>query len=153
MIRKIIISVSMMWLCQICYGAPANSLSYGNSWMCKNGFKKVGDTCEKVYVPTNAIAFGDTWMCKNGFKKVDSGCVVMNEQEKLNQLHELAKIRARSRNHYSQDNCESLSSYASDAETYARRAQNASDFDECSDYARKAKNYASDAYSYANSCY
>ena len=52
----------------------------------------------------------------------------------------------------SSSDCSSLASLADDAESYAGRAYNASDFDECTDYARQAQNAASDAASYANSC-
>lgn len=43
-------------------------------------------------------------------------------------------------------------SAADDAYTYARRGYSASDLDNLHYYARKAKNAAGDAYSYASSC-
>jgi hypothetical protein len=42
--------------------------------MCQNGYKKIDNTCQKIYVPNNAIAVGDIWMCKNGFEKIGNEC-------------------------------------------------------------------------------
>ncbi len=103
-------------------------------------------------VPANAIPYGDGWLCKDGYKRNGNSCVLMSKQEKIDQLKKIDKLKEIVRRSYAIDNCSTLSDYASYAERYARRAQNASDFDECSDYARKAKNYASDAYSQTCKC-
>jgi len=53
---------------------PENAIRYGNQWICKNGYKKAGNKCQKIYTPSNAIAIGDDWICRNGYKKVGNTC-------------------------------------------------------------------------------
>jgi hypothetical protein len=56
------------------FAGPPHSISIGNEWMCENGYKKVGNSCEKIFVPKYGVAVGDTWMCQNGYKKVGNSC-------------------------------------------------------------------------------
>ena len=51
-------------------GPPANSWVSGSNWYCNDGYKKVGNSCEKLNVPRNAWVSGSNWYCNDGFKKV-----------------------------------------------------------------------------------
>jgi hypothetical protein len=53
---------------------PANSYVLGSSWYCNDGYKKVGNTCEKVKNPANSYVLGPNWYCNDGYKKVGSAC-------------------------------------------------------------------------------
>ena len=54
---------------------PANAYSIKDQWYCNNGYKKVGNSCEPISVPANASAIKDQWYCNNGYKKVGNSCV------------------------------------------------------------------------------
>ncbi len=53
---------------------PANSWVLGSNWYCNDGYKKVGNSCEKLNVPSNAWVSGSNWYCNDGFKKVGDQC-------------------------------------------------------------------------------
>jgi hypothetical protein len=59
-------------------GPPANSWVSGSSWYCNDGYKKVGNSCEKLIVPRNAWVSGSNWYCNDGFRKVGDECVALN---------------------------------------------------------------------------
>lgn len=59
-------------------GPPANSWVSGSNWYCNNGYKKVGNSCEKLNVPRNAWVSGSNWYCNDGFKKVGDQCEALN---------------------------------------------------------------------------
>lgn len=54
--------------------APPNSFVSGDKWYCKDGYRKVGETCEQVKAPPNSFVSGDKWYCKDGFRKVGDSC-------------------------------------------------------------------------------
>lgn len=53
---------------------PANSYISGSNWYCNNGYKKIGNQCEKVQNPLNSYVSGASWYCNNGYKKVGTSC-------------------------------------------------------------------------------
>jgi len=58
---------------------PSENRYYiGSQWFCNNGYEKVGDACQKIYVPQNAHAIGSQWFCNNGFKRVGNSCEKIN---------------------------------------------------------------------------
>ena len=59
-------------------GPPANSWVSGSNWYCNDGYKKVGNSCEKLNVPRNAWVSGSNWYCNDGFKKVGDQCEALN---------------------------------------------------------------------------
>ena len=59
-------------------GPPANSWVSGSNWYCNDGYKKVGNSCEKLNVPRNAWVYGSNWYCNDGFKKVGDQCEALN---------------------------------------------------------------------------
>lgn len=59
-------------------GPPANSWVSGSSWYCNDGYKKVGNSCEKLLVPPNAWVSGSNWYCNDGFQKVENQCVALD---------------------------------------------------------------------------
>ncbi|MEO3691353.1 peptidoglycan-binding domain-containing protein [Roseateles sp. DJS-2-20] len=59
-------------------GPPANSWVSGSNWYCNDGYKKVGNSCEKLVVPRNAWVSGSNWYCNDGFRKVGDQCVALN---------------------------------------------------------------------------
>ena len=59
-------------------GPPANSWVSGSSWYCNDGYKKVGNSCEKLVVPRNAWISGSNWYCNDGFRKIGDQCVALN---------------------------------------------------------------------------
>jgi hypothetical protein len=71
--------------------APANAYVLGDKWYCNNGFRKVGNQCNRINVPANAYVLGDKWYCNNGFRKVGNQCNRINvpafiTRPKLNML-------------------------------------------------------------------
>ena len=72
--RLPLIIFALFFLAYDAFAAPPHSINLGDTWMCQNGYKKVGEACQKINVPDNAIAVGDTWMCRYGFKKIGNGC-------------------------------------------------------------------------------
>ncbi len=54
--------------------APANSFVSGSNWYCKDGYSKVGNSCERVEAPANSFVSGSNWYCKDGYKKVGNSC-------------------------------------------------------------------------------
>lgn len=58
--------------------APPNSWVSGSAWYCNDGYKKVGNSCEKMVVPGNAWVSGSNWYCKDGFRKFGDQCVALN---------------------------------------------------------------------------
>jgi hypothetical protein len=58
--------------------APANAYVLGDKWYCNNGFRKVGNQCNRINVPANAYVLGDKWYCNNGFRKVGNQCNRIN---------------------------------------------------------------------------
>lgn len=59
-------------------GPPANSWVSGSNWYCNDGYKRVGNSCEKLNVPRNAWVSGSNWYCNDGFKKVGDQCEALN---------------------------------------------------------------------------
>ena len=59
-------------------GPPANSWVSGSNWYCNDGYKKVGNSCEKLNVPRNAWVSGSNWYCNDGFRKVGDQCEALN---------------------------------------------------------------------------
>ncbi|MBX7134230.1 MAG: peptidoglycan-binding protein [Fimbriimonadaceae bacterium] len=59
-------------------GPPPNSWVSGSSWYCNDGYKKVGNSCEKLIVPRNAWVSGSNWYCNDGFRKIGDQCVALN---------------------------------------------------------------------------
>ena len=59
-------------------GPPANSWASGSNWYCNDGYKKVGNSCERLNVPRNAWVSGSNWYCNDGFRKVGDQCVALN---------------------------------------------------------------------------
>ena len=57
---------------------PANSWVSGSNWYCNDGYKKVGNSCEKLAVPRNAWVSGSNWYCNDGFRKVGDQCIALN---------------------------------------------------------------------------
>ena len=59
--------------------APPNSQidGYGSGWVCKRGFRQVGNGCVPVQLPENAQidGYGSGWVCKRGFRQVGNECV------------------------------------------------------------------------------
>lgn len=72
--RPYLIVFAVFFLTHNVLANPKNSIHIGNTWMCQNGYKKVGETCKKIFVPDNAIAVGSNWMCQNGYKKTSNSC-------------------------------------------------------------------------------
>ncbi|WP_299237109.1 hypothetical protein [uncultured Halomonas sp.] len=56
------------------YASPPNSHTMGGMWFCNEGFKRVGDSCERLSVPRNAHVMGNMWFCNEGFKRVGNSC-------------------------------------------------------------------------------
>lgn len=56
--------------------APANSWVYGSNWYCNDGYRQNGNTCEKVVAPANSWVYGSNWYCDDGYKQVGNKCVV-----------------------------------------------------------------------------
>lgn len=54
--------------------APLNATVYGSSWYCNDGYKQVGNVCEKVVAPSNATIYGSSWYCNDGYKQVNNSC-------------------------------------------------------------------------------
>lgn len=59
-------------------GPPANSWVSGSNWYCNDGYKKVGNSCEKLNVPRNAWVSGSNWYCNDGYRKVGERCERLN---------------------------------------------------------------------------
>ncbi len=59
---------------------PANAWVYGSEWYCNDGYWKVGDRCEKLSVPANAWVYGSEWYCNDGYRKAGDGCVSIFEK-------------------------------------------------------------------------
>jgi len=59
-------------------GPPANSWVSGSNWYCNDGYKKVGNSCEKLVVPRNAWVSGSNWYCNDGFRKAGDQCIALN---------------------------------------------------------------------------
>ena len=59
-------------------GPPANSWASGSNWYCNDGYKKVGNSCERLNVPRNAWVSGSNWYCNDGFRKVGDQCEALN---------------------------------------------------------------------------
>ena len=59
-------------------GPPANSWVSGSNWYCNDGYKKVGNSCEKLNVPRNAWVSGSNWYCNDGFRKAGDQCEALN---------------------------------------------------------------------------
>lgn len=59
-------------------GPPANSWISGSNWYCNDGYKKVGNSCERLNVPRNAWVSGSNWHCNDGFRKVGDQCEALN---------------------------------------------------------------------------
>ena len=57
---------------------PANSWVSGSNWYCNDGYKKVGNSCEKLAVPRNAWVSGSNWYCNDGFRKAGDQCIALN---------------------------------------------------------------------------
>lgn len=57
---------------------PANSWASGSNWYCNDGYKKVGNSCEKLNVPRNAWVSGSNWYCNDGFRKAGDQCEALN---------------------------------------------------------------------------
>jgi len=55
-------------------GFPANSWVSGSQWFCNDGYRKVGESCEKVNAPANAWVTGSNWFCNDGYRKVGESC-------------------------------------------------------------------------------
>ena len=45
-------------------GARQPIRGYQACWYCNDGYKKVGNSCEKLLVPPNAWVSGSNWYCK-----------------------------------------------------------------------------------------
>ena len=75
--RLPLIIFALFFLAYDALAAPRHSINLGNTWMCQNGYKKVGEACQKINVPDNAVAVDDKWMCKNGYKKIENSCKKM----------------------------------------------------------------------------
>ena len=56
------------------YSIPKNAYRIGNTWYCKEGYRKVGNECVKLNVPENAYVSGNAWYCKEGFRRVGNEC-------------------------------------------------------------------------------
>jgi hypothetical protein len=50
---------------------------YGNGWVCKRGYHRVGNDCVPVVIPKNAVlnVYGNGWVCKRGYHRVGNDCV------------------------------------------------------------------------------
>ncbi len=59
-------------------GPPANSWVSGSNWYCNDGYRKVGNNCEKLSVPRNAWVSGSNWYCNDGFRKAGDECEALN---------------------------------------------------------------------------
>lgn len=59
-------------------GPPVNSWASGSNWYCNDGYKKVGNSCERLNVPRNAWVSGSNWYCNDGFRKVGDQCEALN---------------------------------------------------------------------------
>ncbi|WP_157826488.1 MULTISPECIES: hypothetical protein [Halomonadaceae] len=53
---------------------PPNSRSLGDSWICNEGYQRVGNSCERLSVPDNARVLGNMWMCNEGYQRVGNSC-------------------------------------------------------------------------------
>ena len=70
---------------------PTNAHASGSSWACNTGYKKLGSTCNKIYVPKNASLSGSSWKCNTGFTKDGNSC---NKVEvSIDYIAELKKIK------------------------------------------------------------
>lgn len=56
---------------------PTNAHASGSSWACNTGYKKVGNMCNKIYIPKNATLSGTSWKCNYGYTKIDTSCQVV----------------------------------------------------------------------------
>ena len=61
-------------------GSPANSWVSGSVWYCNDGYRKVGDKCEKLNVPANAWVSGSVWYCNDGYRKAGDTCISIFEK-------------------------------------------------------------------------
>ena len=50
--------------------------TFGDSWKCERGFKRVEDECQSVEVPEHAFLshYGDVWTCERSFRRVEDEC-------------------------------------------------------------------------------
>jgi len=70
---------------------PANAYKSGNTWYCKNGYKKTGNACTKIVsnnikIPANAYKSGNTWYCNSGYIKKGNVCdKVVSDAKSSNQ--------------------------------------------------------------------
>lgn len=52
---------------------------FGSGWECDQGFRKVGQVCEKVSIPDNAYptnrSYGSAWSCNRGYRRSGDTCV------------------------------------------------------------------------------
>ena len=53
---------------------PVNAYSSGNSWRCNAGYRKRGNSCQRIYVPPHAYVSGSSWKCLSGYKKTGNQC-------------------------------------------------------------------------------
>lgn len=84
-------TMSGMWFCNEGYkkvgnscerlSVPENARVMGNMWFCNEGYRKSGNSCERLSVPENAHVMGNMWFCNEGYKKLESRCQRMTSQE------------------------------------------------------------------------
>ena len=50
--------------------------TFGDSWRCERGFKRVEDECQSVEVPEHAFLSynGHDWTCERGFRRAEGAC-------------------------------------------------------------------------------
>ncbi len=50
--------------------------TFGDSWRCERGFKRVEDECQSVEVPEHAFLSynGEGWTCERGFRRIEDEC-------------------------------------------------------------------------------
>jgi hypothetical protein len=72
-------------LSAVAQAIPENAHVSGNIWYCDTGYKRVGNTCQKLNVPENAHVSGNVWYCDTGYKRVRETCTEMTEQDKARQ--------------------------------------------------------------------
>ena len=54
---------------------PSNAYASGNSWKCRNGYKKSGNKCVQVNNPPNSFKTANGWQCKAGYKRSGNTCI------------------------------------------------------------------------------
>jgi enoyl-[acyl-carrier-protein] reductase (NADH) len=68
-------------LSAVAQAIPENAHVSGNIWYCDTGYKRVGNTCQKLNVPENARVSGNVWYCDTGYKRVGNTCQKLNVPE------------------------------------------------------------------------